>query len=194
MPSPLNSPSLGNLRVQSHGPAGPLGALRSKPLASSSGETKAQRAPLGQGAGKCVWPVSPGQVGSRYGAQPQRGGEWPPRPPPPTPEPSLCSLASPVSAGSTQVALQSAHPVAQLTALLLPWGQRLGCRADIGQASLVGVGLREGAIIPAFHSFVPHLPSPQRGPGRARGNRQLCPTGRGMLRKGPGVWVGAATS
>lgn len=112
--------------------------------------------------------------------------------------PSL-SLASPLSAGSTQVALQSAHPGAQLTALLPPWGQRLGCRADSGQASLVGVGLREEAITPASHSFVPHPPSPQRGLGRACEQQTALWAGGGqdrwgMLRKGPGVWVGAATS
>lgn len=100
---------------------------------------------------------------------------------------------SPLSAGSRQEALPSAH----LIAPLLPWGQRFGCRADNGQAASVGTGSGEGAITPACHSLYP--PPPRRGAwGEHVGNRRLCLGGweagqaGGCTGSGPGSG-GAAT-
>lgn len=77
---------------------------------------------------------------------------------------------------------------ALLTALPTPWGQRLGCRADRGQASLAGAGLREETITPASHSSA-STSCPERGPGRDRGRQRLCLEGQdqwGLHGKGLG--------
>lgn len=73
---------------------------------------------------------------------------------------------------------------AQLTSQLPLWGQRLGCRADHGQAPWAGPGLGEGAVIPASHSS--YHPLPREGPRESE--QAMAPSGgAGRTLEGLGV-------